>query len=42
VAKEDEGTLLLAHAEVIGLDTLPTPNLVRTEAEVTKPVAVAQ
>jgi hypothetical protein len=42
VAEEDEGTLLLAHAEVIGSDTLPAPNLVRTEAEATKPVAAAQ
>jgi hypothetical protein len=42
VTEEDEGTLLLAHTEVIGSDTLPTPNLVQTEAEATKLVAGAQ
>jgi hypothetical protein len=40
VAEEDEGTLLLAHTKVNGSDTLSTLNLVRTEAEAAKPVAV--
>jgi hypothetical protein len=42
VAEEGEGTLLLAHAEVNGSDTLPTPNLIRIEAEVARQVVVMQ
>jgi hypothetical protein len=38
MAEEDEDTLLLAHVEVNGSDTLSTLNLVRTEAEAVKPV----
>jgi hypothetical protein len=40
MAEEDEGTLLLAHAEVNGSDTLSTLNLIQTEVEAAKLVAV--
>jgi hypothetical protein len=42
VAEEDEGTLLLAHAEVNGSDTLSPPNLIQAEAEAAKLVVATQ